>query len=471
MTSNADVPRAHAKEPGLFKKVAQDLWGFITSIRLAIVLIALIALLGTLGTLFPQADKTRSVDYIERYGLEGYRWIKTLQLDEIFSSTYFLFVMSLFSLNMLACTCKRLRASLRYYRLAQRPKLAKAFEHMPIRAQLSLEAVSAAATLDRAHRLLRRKRYRVRRISENQLLAEKWRWERFGIDVFHVGILILLVGGFLTATAGYRVFQVAHAGQVFSVPGRDFKVQVDEFWSENYADTERVMDWHSTLTVLEAGRKVLTKTIEVNAPLYYRGVRFFQSSFGQDWENAARVSVRVETEQGKTLGTYLASVGQRFAVPELGIQVEVAAFLPDFALTENKIAYSRSQRLNNPGVFLRVFAENGQLVHRTWALSQMPELQKLLSEAPYRFYLEGMSAPEFTGIQINYDPGYNVAIASFVVMLLGILVHLYFKHRQVWVLYDGDQQTLCLGGKVRNASKGFKHEFDQMVEQLRLSSP
>lgn len=453
---------ARQTTPGLWRRVANDLWKFLTSIRLAIVLIALIALVGLIGTFFPQADKARSVDYIERYGVEGYGWIQTLQLDRIFSSTYFIFVMSLFFLNMSACTLKRFKASYRYARLPQALKQPQAFANMPLHATMALQDEGDEVV----ERALRKRRYRVRRKGD-QFLAEKWRWERFGIDVFHVGILVLLVGGLLTATLGYRVFQVAHAGQIFSPPNRDFQVRVDKFWSENYAKTERVMDWHTTLTVLNAGQAVASKTIEVNAPLYYQGIRFYQSSFGQDWENAALVKIRVEDRAGVSLGEFQAKVDDSFEVPQAKLRVRIGAFLPDFALAENQVAYSRTQRLNNPAVYLQVFDLDGTLVHRTWALSQLPQLQDLLSEAPYRFYLIGMTAPEFTGIQINYDPGLNVALMGFILMISGILVHLYFKHRQIWVYVDREGRRLLLGGRARHASGGFEVEFNRLVEQLK----
>lgn len=469
MTSNAKLSSTRTKEPSLFRKVGDDLWKFFTSIRLAIVLIALIALIGMVATFFPQADKARAVDYIERYGVQGYRWIQTLQLNRVFSSTYFMFVMLLFSLNMSACTVKRLQASFRYAKLPQRAKNVNAFERIAMSHTLELDESDQLTTLERAKTALRKRRYRVTQ-EGTQLIAEKWRWERFGIDVFHIGILVLIVGGMLTATLGFRIFQVAHKGDVFAVPTRNFQVRVDDFWSENYAETERVMDWHSTLTILEEGREVKMGTIEVNVPLYYEGIHFYQSSFGQDWENGAHVTLRIEDAAGVSLGEFQATVGEEFELPGEGIFVKVVAFLPDFALTENEIAFSRSQRLSNPAVFVQFFDQYGSLVYRNWSLSQLPGLQQLIPDPPYRFYLVGMNAPEFTGIQVNYDPGMDVAMAGFWLMGFGILIHLYFTHRQIWVHYDQQNKRLYLGGKARQHSKGFENEFEQLVRQIKPHS-
>lgn len=456
--------------PSLFGKIGNDLWKFFTSIRLAIVLIALIALVGLIGTFFPQADKTRSVDYIEQYGLEAYRWIQAFQLDQIFSSTYFLFILSMFFVNMGACTLKRLKASLRYAKLKQTEMPPQAFERMPV--NKTVENIEDWNYLwANARSVLSKKRYRVQE-SNGQLLAEKSRWERFGIDVFHIGIMVLLVGGLMTFVLGDRYFEVAHEGETFVAPGGEFSVRVDEFWSENYAETDRVMDWHTTLTVIENGQEVRTETIEVNVPMYYGGVHFFQSSFGQDWEEAARVKVRVETSDGTILGEHEVSLNESVPLGDTGLRLSAFAFLPDWALTENQVAYSRSQRLNNPGAFMRIYDENDNLIHQNWAFSQpnMQLLQDTVSpDREFRLYLTGMNAPEFTGIQVNYDPGYNVAIAGFVLMMLGILVHLYFTHKQIWVFVDPKAQKLYVGGKARHHSKGFENEFEQLVKQIKAT--
>ncbi len=454
--------------PGLMGKIGSDLWKFFTSIRLAIVLIALIALVGLIGTFFPQADKTRSVDYIEQYGLETYRLIQTFQLDTIFSSTYFLFILSVFFVNMGACTIKRLKASFRYSKLKQTVMPPQAFERMAV--SETVENISAENNLlDTARSTLRKKHYHVQEV-KGQLLAEKFRWERFGIDVFHIGIMVLLVGGMMTFVLGDRYFQVAHEGEEFVAPGGDFSVRVDKFWSENYAETERVMDWHTTLTVLEEGQEIKTETVQVNVPMYHKGIHFFQSSFGQDWEEAAEVKVRIESADGTNLGEYQAALNENVPLGDTGLRLNVFAFLPDWALTENQVAYSRSQKLNNPGAFLRIYDEDDQLVHQNWAFSQpnMQLLQDTVSpERPFRLYLIGMNAPEFTGIQVNYDPGYNVAIAGFVLMMAGILVHLYFTHKQIWVFVDTAEQKLYVGGKARHHSKGFETEFEQLVKQFK----
>ena len=62
--------------------------------------------------------------------------------------------------------------------------------------------------------------------------------------------------------------------------------------------------YNSTLTVLERGQKMATKTITVNDPLVYKGIWFYQSSYGDAWDQieVARVNIK-EKETDKVVET------------------------------------------------------------------------------------------------------------------------------------------------------------------------
>lgn len=451
-----------------FREIARDLYTFFTSVTLAILLISLIALLAFVGTLIPQETFTREVDYIARYGVEGYNILKKLQLTNIFGSWYFLFIMALFTLNLFACTIKRLAASWRYWKLPMsfiHLESLRCFEHASV-----LAGSVAPDAAQKIRVLLQGHGYRVREQSA-QILAEKWRFERFGIDVFHISLLVIIVGGLVTMLFGYRTFEIAHQGDLIRLPGADFAVKVKRFWSENYKNSERVMDWHTELTVIENDKEILTKTIEVNAPLRYKGYNFYQSAFGTDWQGAARVTLSLARADGTALGEFTDTVDNGFEVPSENIFVKIGAFLPDFALTENLIAYSRTQRLENPAVFVEIYDAHGLRVMRTWAFSR-PEMQtfwettmaRVAGEMPYKVKLVGMTAPEFTGLQITKDPGRPVVYAGFLFVMLGLLVHMYFKHRQIWVHIS--ESEIVVAGKVRNNLRSFTQEFRRLVEEI-----
>lgn len=456
-----------------FREVGGDLYKFFTSITLAISLISLIALCSFIGTLIPQETFTREVDYIARYGFQGYELLKKLQLTNIFGSWYFLFVMALFTLNLTACTVKRLKTSWRYWVLPMttvpRESLVKFVQAR------RLEGRVDPAAAQKISGFLQKRGYRVR-AEGTQFLAEKWRWERFGIDLFHIALLVVILGSLVTMLAGYRTFEIAHQGDLVKLPGADFALRVDKFWSANYQNSERVMDWHTQLTVIEREKEMLTQTIEVNAPLRYKGYNIYQSAFGTDWQGAARVTLRFfRRGDGADLGEYVSKVNEGLEVPGEKLFIKIGAFLPDFALTENLVAYSRTQRLENPGVFVEVFDAQGSRVMRTWAFSR-PEMQQFwessmarVSDAmPYVVRLVGMTAPEFTGLQITKDPGLPVVYGGFLFVVLGLLVHMYFKHKQLWV--DVGESAIIIAGRARNNPRAFAQEFDSLVREIERIS-
>ena len=454
-------------QQALWAETKSTLWEFFTSVKLAIVLISLIVLLGLVGTLIPQEKFTREVDYISKYGLKGYQIIKTLQLNHIFYSWYFKFLGLLFVMNLSACTYKRLRASLKYFRTPMPRKSLYAIAQMPLNACVEISGQEAGVFKERALQALRVKHYRVKDCGD-QLLAEKWRWERFGIDVFHVSLLIFIFGLILTNMLGFETIHIAHKGDVFKAPGANFYVRVDKFWSENYRGSEKVSDWKTQLTILENNKEIRTAVIEVNHPFTYKGISFYQAAFGNDWQGAAELTIKAEkAADGKELGEFTAKVKDGFSIPDEKLFVRVGAFLPDFAITEDGRFYSRTQRLNNPAAYLEVYDDKGNFMFRTWTFAFYPTLQHVTRENPYRFYLTGYTAPEFTGLEISYDPGVPIAYSGFGMMILMLLVHLYFKHRQVWVQIDVPNRRVWLGAKARKYhSTGFEHEFHDIIKRI-----
>lgn len=466
------------KPTRFWRALSDDLWHFFTSVKLAIVLISFGALIAIVGTLIPQEETTRTVDYISRYGPSGYYWIQYFQLDHIFSSWYFRAILLLFFVNMFFCTVKRLRKSRWYVRAPLGVKPSAAFASLPLHERLDLSVGSGVLDLPmlkvRIGQILRAAHYRIKIDENRQIVAEKWRLERFAIDIFHISLLVILIGALLTSVLGFKTLEVAHKGDVLDVPQGNFSIKVDDFWSNNYPGSERVMDWNTTLTVIQNDHPILTKTIKVNDPLVYHGIRFYQSAFGLDWLNAAHLTLAVvRASDHVSLGTWSADVNQSFAVPNANLRVKIGAFLPDFALTAppNQIAYTKTERLDNPAAYLEIYDDQGRYLYRTWVFAQHPELQEMLQpagvNAPFLFYLKGETAPEFTGIQINSDPGLPIAFGGFIFMMGGLLAHFYFKHKTIWVHLDAEQRVLLIGGRVRHGTYGARHEFDKLVSKFK----
>lgn len=90
---------------------------------------------------------------------------------------------------------------------------------------------------------------------------------------------------FLLAGASFHPFTVRHEGRVFTVDMRKrlwpmpFDVRLDEFTAEFHPGTSRPEVFVSEVTRMENGGEAKV-TIEMNAPMRYEGLTFFQASYG-----------------------------------------------------------------------------------------------------------------------------------------------------------------------------------------------
>lgn len=437
------------------------IWEQLTSIKLAIGLLIALALIAVIGTLIPQNQNP--LIYVERYGLAGAQIIQFLQFDRLYSSWYFVGLLVLLVINTVCCAIKRFRVSWEMVRKPVEPRLADEIAKLPTHAKLE----RADGGLERLKELLERRRYRVQQTGA-QLTAYKHLWGRLGVDLLHVSLLVVLIGGIVGALLGFETFQVAHKGEVFHVARGGFDVRVDDLWTTSYSDSPQIKDWYTKLTVIDNGQEVFTKTIEVNDPLTYKGITLYQSSFGTDWLGGAQLTIRVERAQpdgtSLPLGEFTAKVGEEFTIDDEGRRVKISAFFPDFMIGEDRRPANRSGRLNNPAVFLEIF-KGDQREFATWTFAQFPEFQhEFTQQNPYRFFVTGMVAPEFTGLQIAANPGIPLIYTGFILMMLGLFMNFYFPPRRIWAAYQ--EGKLYVGGLGREPRE-FEPELDEIVEELR----
>ena len=156
---------------------------------------------------------------------------------------------------------------------------------------------------------------------------------RLGSDVTHISLLLILLGAIVGSFAGYKDFKAVYVGGTFSVPDADFNLRLDKFWIEYY-DTGQIRQYNSLLTVLEGGKEVLTKQIWVNEPLYYKGIRFYQSSYGTAWDRIEEAGVAIKRKKtGEADPQAVVKWNELTPLPESPYAVKLTGYA-DFALDE-----------------------------------------------------------------------------------------------------------------------------------------
>jgi cytochrome c biogenesis protein len=445
---------------------------FFSSVKLAIVLIILITLASVLGTFIPQGRT--AAEYAARYGgLAGL--FATLQLTRLYSSGWYLALLVLFALNLVVCT--GVRFGPKWRRAFGPPPAAdpQALMAMKVKGRFRLSFPLAAAK-EKTVGALRAARYRVAETptgGRTVLRARKRRLGLFGSDVVHLGLLVILAGGFASGLGGRRAEIGLLEGETADVPQAAYRVRLDKFETIYYPQGG-VKDWKSTVTVVENGAPVLTRVVEVNHPLTYRGVSFYQTSYGWDWQKSAfeiEVRKRADPSFAKTLSLKL---GERAAVDDADVtHVAVRQFVPDFVLGEGGKVQSRSQEPRNPAALVDAW-KGEERVFSGWVFARYPDFGQGHAEgkSPFAFVLKRYEAAPFSVLEAAKDPGVNFIWLGSLFVVAGLFLAFYWPPREITAVLEEAQGKVevTAGGHAAKSREAFQAEFDGMFENVRRPS-
>ena len=447
----------------------RSFWKFFSSVKLAIVLLIVITLASILGTLIPQGRS--GAEYAARYGgLAGL--FATLRLTRLYQSGWYLALLLFFALNTAVCTLSRFGPK---WRRAFGPAAAtdaQAVAAMKIKSRFRLTPPAAAAK-DRVAGLLRSRGYRLTESAAGNgvgLLARKRRLGRFGSDVVHLGLLVILAGGFVSGLGGRRADLALLEGQTADVPNAAFRVRLDRFETEYYPQGG-VKDWKSTVTVIEGGAPVLTRVVEVNQPLSYRGFSFYQTNYGWDWETP-RLDLEVRKRADASFVKALSlKVGERVPVDDADVShVDVRRFVPDFVIGEGNKVQSRSQEPNNPAALVEAW-KGEERVFSGWIFAKYPDFGQGHGESrsPLVLVLKKYAAAPFSVLQAAKDPGANFIWLGCALVTAGFFLAFYWPPREIRVVLEEAQGKIevTAGGHASKGREAFQAEFDRIFENVR----
>jgi cytochrome c biogenesis protein len=445
---------------------------FFSSVKLAIVLFILITLASILGTLIPQGRS--AAEYATRYGgLAGL--FTALQLTRLYSSAWYLALLLLFALNTIVCTVTRFGPKWNKAFGPAAAAEAQALQAARFKARFRLPA-SLEQAKERLSGTLRGRGYRLAEAASEAgvtLVARRRRLGRFGSDVVHLGLLVILAGGLTSALAGKRAPVALREGETADVPGAAFSVRLDRFDTEYYPQGG-VKDWKSTVTVVEAGVPVLTRVVEVNRPLTYRGFALYQSSYGRDWQRPAiELEVRKRSD-ASFLRTVSLRVGEKAPLEDVDAShVSVRQFVPDFVIGEGNRVQSRSSEPHNPAALVEAW--NGETkIQMGWVFAKYPDFGQGHAEgrSPFVFVLKKYQADSYSVLEAAKDPGAGFIWAGSALVVAGLFLAFYWLPREIRVVLEEAQGKIDIAaaGEAAKGREAFQAEFDRIFEDMRKMS-
>jgi len=273
-------------------RVLEGLWHFLSSMRVAMVIMLAIAALGVVGSLIIQAPPGVLVDAQAKAGwLDEIRpkygnwtgFLDTLQLFQIFNSLVFRILVATLTISLVACSIHRIPGT---WRTTTKPRVdvgPQFFEHAPQHEAIVVRH-TPAETLAIVEGVMRGRHYRLLTTDDGaiHIYGDRFRWAAWAGLIAHISIVVILLGAIVGGMFGYRDAQFTIAeGQTLPVaaePG--LSVQLIDFTDKYDTVTGSPIDYASQIVVFKDGAEIDRHTVRVNDPYRYGDTTFYQAFFG-----------------------------------------------------------------------------------------------------------------------------------------------------------------------------------------------
>ena len=269
--------------------IVRKVWQTLSAIKTGVVLLIVTVVISAAGTLILQRPATDPDQMARAYSPAMLRFLDAIGLTDVFHAWWFLLLLTLVSLSIVAASIQRFPNSWRFYSRPYKGPDESFLQALPLHAEIAIPNEAAGTGV--AERALRKAGFKPEHIVREKsfsLFAERHRISEMAVYIVHASLLLIFLGGIVDGLYGWRGFvmltQNEQSSQVEQQNGKihnlGFAVRCDGAGQENYPDGTPKR-WWSKLTVIENNHVALQKEIVVNDPLVYRGIRFYQASYGK----------------------------------------------------------------------------------------------------------------------------------------------------------------------------------------------
>jgi cytochrome c biogenesis protein len=441
------------------------LYDLFRSLKLTIFLFIFLAFLSIFGTLIAQ-NATR-LEYIQRYGLGLYEVLNFFNLFDMYHSWWFSTILLLLVINLIACSINRLPGVLRQISRPRAGLEDPMLKTLPYVDRIQIRGKGGAKTEEDIRSLLKKgfgNSTRLESESAVTFFSERGRFSRLGVYITHLSLLFILIGGLIGSLYGFRahveILEGEAVDQIF-LRARDrevskpleFSVRCDDF-NVTYYDLpgrkeKHVKEYTSFLTILENGKEVLKKAVQVNHPLHYKGLAFYQSNYGTIHD----VKLGIQWKNKKEKATFKAPEGTTVPVPNSNDFIRV-------------LQYASQVHNFGEGVQVVLFKPNQEPLP-FWLLRAYPKFDEQRRDE-FVLTFEGDSPMEYTGLSVTKDPGIWVVWIGCGLMIFGLIVSFFFSHQRVWVrIPKSPGGEIVLAGSTSKNRVGFEKTFGHLVDRAR----
>ncbi len=457
------------------RELGRWMWRQLTSMRTALVLLLLLALAAIPGSIIPQSD----VD-----ALAASRWKEAhpkltpiydnLGMFSVYDSPWFSAIYLLLMISLVGCILPRTAVYWRALR-ARPPRAPRNLSRLPEHATYDTDQ-SPDEVLERAAAELKRRHYRVL-VTDEAVSAEKGYTREAGNLLFHLSVLIVLVGFAMGGLFGFRAGLIVTVGNGWStnptqydefVPGSlfnaddmdGFAVDVKDFDIEWLTEGPRkgmARNFVSHLEYSTADGESGDYDLRVNHPLAIGSTEVFLIGHGYAPVVTIKDGNGDIAYSGPTIFLPTDGTFESFGVikapdarpGEIALQ---GTFYPTFALGTG---FPRSVFGDAVNPLMSLFVYTGDIGmndgpgQSVYVLDEAGSTQLMKADGqPLRLDMRigdtvklpnGLGSVSFEGLQrwnklqVSETPGRYLALTGVVLALIGLLGSLFIRPRRLWV--------------------------------------
>jgi len=416
----------------------------LSNLKFAIFLMLSIAFASALGTFIPQ-DRI-STDYINIYNKEPFLKILNgdkilfLELDHIYTSSWFLTLLILLCISLAACSFRTqipsLKASLKWVDYDKEKKF------MRLELANNWQISNKEELISHSSKVLENNGWESLNYG-NRISARKGVAGKLGPIIVHIGLLILLIGSaygnFTRQSKEQYLTNNEELDLINDSSNEKFTIKLKEFSIVRENDG-KPKQFISTLDFKTNKSDIIEEKIaKVNHPIRYQGLTIYQA----DW-SIPNIILEIDDLKYQLQLKPIPEFGEQI----WGILIEIGE--------KNKRNYLLT--IDNEIGPVKVFN------------STTFEEEDLYVDGKVSFINESklklLKINTSSGLIIKNDPSIPFIYASFVFIIIGIILSV-VPTKQLWILINENTAKFYIGGLSNRNLSGFKIEFESLTEQIK----
>ena len=484
---------------GLVKNIGSKIWGLFGSLKFTLFILFFLATVSVIGTVIQQNQPS------EFYATEYGKWasfIVRIGLEDMYHAWWFSTFLLLLVLNIIVCTIDRFPPKWKAT-LESRVGVDNRFIKNLLNNHTVVVQDDPAVLREKVLNILREKRYKIKEANSSEgvsLYAWKGIIGRFGSEVVHISLLLILSGAIIGSIAGFKDFGAFYEGEVTTIPSASFQLgidrswygiplpkverqkkatdiqlRLDKFWIDYY-ESGQIKQYNSILTLSDNGKEVIKgRQIWVNAPLSYKGITFYQSSYGLAYDRIQQAEFLLRDNKTKKIITpsFAVNWNTPYDIQGADYKIKVVGFVSDFAFDPaTKTVFTKSAEHNNPAVYVEIYKAD-KLVLNRWFFYKYADFNfAAIPDSQYDIVFNSYKSIVYTGLSINKDPGTSVVWVGSALMVVGFFMAFFIFHKRIWVNLKSNAQgtEVHIGGMINKNKFVFERELVEVVESIKSSA-